>query len=385
MAGTLDFLAIGLLLSLSALFSGLTLGLMGLDILQLELIMSSGNQPEATYAKKIMPIREYGNFLLCTLLLGNVAVNALLSILMADLTSGTVGFLSSTILIVIFGEITPQALCSRHPLAVGAKTVWIVRVFMFLTFIVSWPISKALDFILGEEARATYTKGELKRLMEIHLEEKLIDAEEHKIVTGVLGLSSKTVADVTVPLEKVYMLEISRTLDRDLMAEIHSRGHSRIPVYDQIRPNIIGVLYMKDLILVDPDANTPLRAVVSESGRVVLNAASDMKLDLLLNEFKGGKEGHLAVIREPEAEGRKISFSRDPFQTSTRASRLVSNPAVGIATLEDVLEELIQDEIEDETSAANISKSYTLPTLANRGTGTLDDRSISHSATPVGR
>ena len=120
MAGTeipfaVQIIIIAVLILLSALFSGLTLGLMGLDKTGLEIVSSSkqDNPIASRNAELIIPIREDGNLLLCTLLLGNVAVNALLSILMADLTDGTLGFLTSTAVIVVFGEITPQALCSR--------------------------------------------------------------------------------------------------------------------------------------------------------------------------------------------------------------------------------------------------------------------------------
>ena len=97
------------LLSLSAIFSGLTLGLMSLDITGLEIVMAGDDPVQAQYAKNIYPIRKKGNLLLCTLLLGNVSVNSLLSIFMAAFTDGIIGFLTSTIMIVIFGEILPQA------------------------------------------------------------------------------------------------------------------------------------------------------------------------------------------------------------------------------------------------------------------------------------
>lgn len=71
---------------------------------------------DAQYARKIAPIRANGNLLLCTLLLGNVAVNALLSILLADIAGGLIGFLVSTAVITIFGEIVPQSTCSRYAL-----------------------------------------------------------------------------------------------------------------------------------------------------------------------------------------------------------------------------------------------------------------------------
>lgn len=98
------------LLLMSALFSGLTLGLMSLDITGLEIVMAGDDPLQAKYAKEIYPVRKKGNLLLCTLLLGNVAVNSLLSILMAAFTGGTVGFITSTLMIVILGEILPQAL-----------------------------------------------------------------------------------------------------------------------------------------------------------------------------------------------------------------------------------------------------------------------------------
>lgn len=110
--GAVQILLIILLICFSALFSGLTLGLMSLDKTGLEIVMSGDDLEAAKYAKAIYPVREDGNLLLCTLLLGNVLVNTMLSILMAEYTGGLIGLISSTFLIVIFGEIVPQALVS---------------------------------------------------------------------------------------------------------------------------------------------------------------------------------------------------------------------------------------------------------------------------------
>jgi hypothetical protein len=111
-----------ILLALSALFSGLTLGLMSLDITGLEIVMAGDDPKQAQYAKDIYPVRKHGNLLLCTLLLGNVAVNSLVSIFLATFAGGTVGFLTSTILILLFGEMLPQALV-RVVYTEGKKSV----------------------------------------------------------------------------------------------------------------------------------------------------------------------------------------------------------------------------------------------------------------------
>ena len=82
------------LLVLSGLFSGLTLGLMSLDVNSLEIVISGGSDNDKEYAEKILPIRKKGNLLLCTLLLGNTLVNALIAILSASFTSGATFSLS---------------------------------------------------------------------------------------------------------------------------------------------------------------------------------------------------------------------------------------------------------------------------------------------------
>ena len=122
-----------------------------------------------------MPIRRRGNLLLCTILLGNVTVNSGLSILMGDLTSGLTGLIFSTGIITIFGEIVPQAVCSRYALIVGAHTTYIIYFFMFVTFPISYPISAILDKALGEEVGNLLSKNQMKRMFEMLETEKVIN------------------------------------------------------------------------------------------------------------------------------------------------------------------------------------------------------------------
>ena len=118
-----------ILIFFSALFSGLTLGLLSLDPTELLLEKKIGNKQAA----KILPIRQKGNFLLSTLILGNVAVNATIPLYLDSFTSGIIAGVISIFLITLFGEILPQAICAKHGLVIGAYTFWIIKIFMFFT------------------------------------------------------------------------------------------------------------------------------------------------------------------------------------------------------------------------------------------------------------
>lgn len=241
--------------------TGLNLGLMALDQTELKIVQNTGTDSEKEYAKKIFPIRVHGNFLLCSLLLGNVLVNNTLTILLDTLTSGLVAVIGATMGIVVFGEIIPQAICSRHGLAVGAYTIWLTKFFMVLTFPLSYPISKLLDVILGDEIGTVYDKKKLIELLRVTKGENDLEKEEVDIVTGALIYKEKTVRSVMTKLEDAYMLPLKTMLNFDTVSEIREQGYSRIPVFDGERNNIVHVLFAKDLMFIDPDDNMQLAMI----------------------------------------------------------------------------------------------------------------------------
>lgn len=329
----LQIVFIVVLMTLSGLFSGLNLGLMALDPTELKIVMNCGNPSEQQYAKSIDPLRRHGNYLLCTLLLGNVLVNTSFTVLLDGIIGdGIAAVLGSTAGIVIFGEIIPQSICSRHGLAVGARTIWITRFFMLVTFPISFPISRILDWILGNEIGTVYNKRQLQEMLKVTAEFNDLEGDEMNIISGVLNYKSKTVEEVMTKLEDCYLLDVSSILDFRTIAHIMQSGHSRIPVYDGERHNIVGLLLVKDLAFVDTDDCTPLRTVIKFYNHQVQRVFHDVHLDAMLEEFKKG-HSHLAVVQRVNSEG-----DLDPFYE-----------AIGIVTLEDILEEIIQSEIVDET------------------------------------
>ncbi|XP_067084338.1 metal transporter CNNM4 isoform X3 [Osmerus mordax] len=328
-----QIILIAFLLVLSGMFSGLNLGLMALDPMELRIVQNCGTEKEKKYARKIEPIRSKGNYLLCSLLLGNVLVNTTLTILLDDLIgSGLGAVVASTIGIVIFGEIVPQALCSRHGLAVGANTIMVTKFFMLVTFPLSWPISKLLDCVLGQEIGTVYNREKLVGMLKVTEPYNDLVKEELNMIQGALELRTKTVEDVMTSLTNCFMIHNDAVLDFNTMSEIMESGYTRIPVFEDERSNIVDVLYVKDLAFVDPDDCTTLKTITKFYNHPVHFVFHDTKLDSMLEEFKKGKS-HLAIVQKVNNEG-----EGDPFYE-----------VLGLVTLEDVIEEIIKSEILDES------------------------------------
>ena len=313
----IDYLIVIILLLFSALFSGLTLGLMSLNAPELKRKMHLGDKE----ARKVYKVRKRGNILLTTLLVGNVAINSALAIFLGSIASGVVAGLVATGLIVVFGEITPQAIFSRFALSLGAKLSWLVETFIFILYPISWPIAWVLDKTLGKELATIYSKRELMKIVEEHesAKESDIDADEERIVKGALTFSEKSVRDVMTPRTVVMSLEFSQKIDRELLRTLMESSHSRIPVYKDEKDNTVGMLYLKKLIGDDNIGKT----VGQLADKKVFFVDETKKLDDVFNAFLRSRH-HLFIVKN-EFGG-----------------------VVGVIALEDVIEEIIKSEIMDE-------------------------------------
>lgn len=222
---------------------------------------------------------------------------------------------------VIFGEIVPQSVCVRFGLPIGGTMSTPVLILMYLLSPVAWPTAKLLDWILGEDHGTVYKKSGLKTLVTLHkslgeVSERL-NQDEVTIITAVLDLKDKPVSEVMTPMDDVFTLAEDHILDEDTMDTILSSGYSRIPIYRSGNPtDFVGMLLVKTLITYDPEDRIPVREV--QLGAVVETRPETSCLDII-NFFQEGKS-HMVLVSE--------------FPGSNHG-------ALGVVTLEDVIEELI--------------------------------------------
>ncbi len=314
----MNFIIPFFLVVLSALFSGLTLSLFSLDKTDLETEIKLDNP----YAKKVYEVRKDGNFLLCTLLLGNVIVNAVLAVFLSSLTSGLIASFSATTLIFLFGEVLPQSVCYKHALKIGAKTTSFVKIFMFLFYPVVKPISLILNKITGEEAPTIYSKRKFQKIIEFHKNEKgsAIDEDEERIVKGALTFSDKRVKEIMTLRSDMFALPTGTELSEDVIEKIKNLGFSRIPVYTSEINNITGIAFVKDMIGYDLEN----KKIDDFCKKRIYTINEDCQLDKVLNQFLITRN-HLFIV---DNDQRKV---------------------VGLITIEDVIEEILKKEIIDET------------------------------------
>ncbi|ETI53031.1 hypothetical protein F441_03955 [Phytophthora nicotianae CJ01A1] len=395
-----------LLVCAAGLMAGLTMGLVSLDMLNVRILEMEGTEVEKQYARNVRPVLERHHLLLVTLLIVNASANEALPIFLDKLVPEGVSIILSVTCVLMFGEIIPSAIFTGpNQLRIAAALTPGVKVLMAVVFPIAYPISKLLDWWIGaDHDAAQYKRNELKALVTLQrdseavrqsfLESQLsshisstsssvlmspntlrkqpllkpepepeveveleiespnqrkrrrqqalasgtrLNVDEVTIIHGALDLSCKTVTEVMIPMSEIFMLEIDTKLNHNTMADILASGHSRIPVYETRRSNIVGLLFVKKLIVLDPDDARLIRDLVLRKPILVPPSGSCYSM---LNEFQKGRSHIALVTKETE------------LVATCWRNNMPIPPHVafeGIVTIEDVIEELIQEEIEDES------------------------------------
>ncbi|XP_074575293.1 DUF21 domain-containing protein At4g14240-like [Curcuma longa] len=389
----------------AGIMSGLTLGLMSLGLVELEILQRSGTPVEKKQAATILPVVQKQHQLLVTLLLCNAAAMEALPLYLDRIFNPFVAIVLSVTFVLAFGEVIPQAICTRYGLAVGANLVWLVRILMIMCYPIAYPVGKILDCALGHNESALFRRAQLKALVSIHGKEAgkggELTHDETTIISGALDLTEKTAEAAMTPIESTFSLDVNSKLDWEAIGKILARGHSRVPVYSGNPKNIIGLLLVKSLLTVRPETETPVSAI---SIRRIPRVPADMPLYDILNEFQKGSSHMAAVVKskgKPKSmtltDGEKSGENKEPNIESNTTTPLLSKTkenldsvvvdinryenkltsedkpttlqqndaeakvvsrlsedteegeVIGIITLEDVFEELLQEEIVDET------------------------------------
>ena len=157
---------------------------MSLSVNDLRLIAESEDASVRYYARRVLPLRRRGNYLLCSIVLANVLVNSLGTVLLDSLVHGLFAVIGSTIMIVLMGEIIPQAICSRYGLVIGAHTHVITWACMIITGPISYPLGFILDKILGQEVTASYTRDQIAGMLTRISAD--IEKPELDVITGMI-------------------------------------------------------------------------------------------------------------------------------------------------------------------------------------------------------
>lgn len=197
----ITWIAIALCISQSAIFSGLNIALFSLSRLQLEVESGKGDKA----AKKVLALRDDSNFLLATILWGNVGINVLLTLLSDSALAGISAFLFSTIAITVIGEITPQAYFSRNALKMGSLLSPVIKFYQILFYPVAKPSALILDAWLGKEGITYLAESELSSIIRKHIESEETDINH---VEGIGALNF-------FKLDKIPVSEEGELIDPD--------------------------------------------------------------------------------------------------------------------------------------------------------------------------
>lgn len=313
-------LLLAILLFSSAFFSGSETALFSLSKIRVKRLQLEN----AKNSKPLAQLLNRPRRLIISILIGNMLVNILASTTASSVSLSFFGdrgigisIVTMTLLILIFGEITPKVIAIRNSEKIA---LFVTPYIVFFSRIVL-PIRKTLRFIVGmitpliskriKVKDSHLTQEELGKALELGRRAGVLNIKEEEMIKGVFKFGDKTAKDVIVPLERIVAVDVATPL-RTIISIITKKELSRLPVFDERLNNIVGILYAKDLLLARQKGVFSLRDIL----RKPFYVTADIKLDELLRKFRDHRI-HMALVHNTKGK------------------------LIGLVTLQDLLEEII--------------------------------------------
>jgi CBS domain containing-hemolysin-like protein len=320
-----DIVILVILLGLSGFFSGSEVALLSISKVRVRRMVEN----DRTSSRYIKKLKDNPQKMLATILIGNnlvnIAASSFMTAIMIDLfDSYAIGIATGimTLLVLVFGEITPKSIAAHNTELICQ----IVSPFIYFLSIVLSPVVLALDKGLNlvlnafglKKKKKTVTEEDILMMVRTAEEEGSIKKVEKNMIGNVLRLDDTTCKDIVTPSTDLVMIEADATIAQTAEVMLEKK-FSRLPVFDQHHDNIVGIVYMKDLITYYGNKD---KMKVAKLMRKPFIIPETKKVSVLLRQFQKRHEQMAIVVDEHGA-------------------------VEGIVTLEDVLEEIV-GEIMDE-------------------------------------
>lgn len=317
-----EIIAIIALVGLYALFSGLEIAIVGVRRSRVMRLYKK----QIPGSKALYKFKQNPGKMTASVNLGNTLVNVASSVLAADvaikiLGDQGVGIIIGimTCVILIFGEIAPKTYCNINPEKASLRFSRFLLAFTYITYPFVWLLEKFIKFMIkivgGKVTIQPITESEIHEVVELGLEEKAIEKEEHDLVRNALEFDDQPISNVMTQKKDVFSLSGELSLDKAIPL-IKEKGFSRIPIFNKKENNIVKTLHIWDIVNVQEKDYKKIK--LEDIGRIPHFVNSKKKISELLIELKE-KNTHMAIVLDD------------------------SSNLQGIVTIEDLLEEIVGD------------------------------------------
>jgi len=321
----IDLIILIILLFLSGFFSGSEVALLSVTPVRVRTYLKEKRKGSAALGRlKAKPRR-----MIITILIGNNVVNiaaVALATVIATEQFGSVGLGIITgiltLIILVFGEITPKTLASRYAESISlliARPIEVLGYFLYPLVLLLERLTGLLERFVRFKKHEPITEADIKTMIEFGVEHKVVNPEEQFIINRALAFSDITASQIMIPLADVFCMDINTTVGNSL-GKIIDSGFTRIPVYKGKKENIVGIAMVKNIAreLTNNRGTKPLKDVVVPP----IFVPENIRVDYLFKIFQSQRK-HMAVVY---GQNKKV---------------------VGVVTLEDLIEELVGEIIDE--------------------------------------